>query len=70
MQYTDFRNSIQQELLSNPAGLTWVELRDRLSLPYNSPCQTWVLQLEKEIGLHRKDRIHNAYIWKLNLTKE
>ena len=70
MQYTDFRNSIRQELLSNPSGLTWAQLRNRLSLPYDQPCQTWVLRLEKEIGLERKDRVRNAYVWKLNFTKE
>ena len=70
MRYLDFKESIRRELLAHPSGLTWLQLRDRLSLPYDHPCQTWVAQLEKEIGLERNERIHGAYVWKINTSKE
>lgn len=63
MRYVDFRDSIQTELRRNPEGLTWPQLRDRLSLPYQSPCQEWVLRLEQEIGLKRTKRTRRAYTW-------
>jgi hypothetical protein len=65
MKFIEFRDAIQQELIANPAGFTWVQLRDRLSLPYKRPCQTWVAQLEKEIGLNRETRLHSALIWQV-----
>jgi len=55
MKYTEFRDAIMNELAKNPSGLTWTELRDRLSLPYSRPCPTWVSRLEIEIGLNRKE---------------
>jgi len=70
MRYSEFRSAIQRELKANPDGLTWIQLRETLSLPYRTPCPTWVAQLEKEIGLERKNKVKNALIWKLNLTKE
>ena len=42
MRYVDFRDSICRELRRNRKGLTWPELRDRLDLPYKSPCSEWV----------------------------
>lgn len=65
MKYIEFRDTIKNELLLTPAGLTWVELRDRLDLPYDSPCQNWVGRLEKEIGLNRSERVNRALVWKI-----
>jgi hypothetical protein len=53
MRYVDFRDIIQKELRKNPAGLTWAELRERLDLPYERPCPTWVRRMEQEVGLSR-----------------
>ena len=63
MRYVDFRDSIRDELRNNPDGLTWKELKQRLDLPYESPCQTWVCQLEKEIGLSRTKGTGRAFVW-------
>ncbi len=70
MKYIEFRDAIHQELIDNPAGLTWIQLRGRLSLPYKMPCQTWIAQLEKEIGLKRESRVHGALIWQVKNIKE
>ena len=65
MRYVDFRDSIRDELKRNPSGLTWPELRDRLDLPYASPCGEWVKRLEDEIGLSRTKGTGRAFTWKL-----
>lgn len=65
MKYTEFRDQIQAELCLHPAGFTWVELRERLGLPYEHPCPTWVRRLEEEIGLVRIKASRQAYTWKL-----
>ena len=51
MRYSELKESIQNALLENPAGLTWLELKSSLKLPYKIPCQTWIYQLEEEIHL-------------------
>ena len=65
MRYVEFRDQIDSELRRNPAGLTWVELKRRLNLPYSRPCPTWVSQLEAEIGLTRSKGAGAAYIWRV-----
>ena len=65
MRYVDFRDSIRDELKRNRSGLTWPQLRDRLDLPYKSPCGEWVKRLEDEIGLSRIKGTGRAYTWKL-----
>jgi hypothetical protein len=65
MRYVDFRDSIRDELRRNPDGLTWPQLRVRLSLPYQSPCQEWVHRLEEEIGLKRIKGSGRAFLWKV-----
>jgi hypothetical protein len=62
MRYVEFRDSIRDELCRHP-GLTWAELRDRLSLPYDRPCPTWVKWLERDIGLSRAKGAGPAYVW-------
>ena len=44
MRYVDFRDVILEELRQNPAGLTWVELKERLDLPHEFPCLTGLLK--------------------------
>jgi len=65
MRYVDFRDAIREELLRQPAGLTWAELQQRLGLPYDRPCPSWVARLEKEIGLSRVKGSGRAYVWKV-----
>ena len=63
MRYTEFRDAIQIALRQMPEGLTWVDLRDRLGLPYDRPCPTWTRQLEKEIGLSRVKGRARSLVW-------
>ncbi len=65
MRYVEFRDTIAGELRTTPEGLTWVELRDRLELPYDRPCPTWTRQLEEEIGLMRVKGDGRALLWKV-----
>ena len=65
MRYVVFRDSIEKALQKRPAGLTWRELKEGCRLPYNSPCQTWVKQLERDIGLVRVKGSGRALIWKV-----
>ena len=65
MTYADFRDSIANELRRTPAGLTWAQLQDRLSLPYARPCPTWTKQLEHDIGLTRVKGESRALVWKV-----
>ena len=65
MRYTEFRDTIKQALLLHPDGMTWKELQTNLKLPYRQTCPEWLGSLEKEIGLQRKVKRGNAYIWKL-----
>ncbi len=63
MRYVEFRDAIREELGRNTAGLTWVQLRDRLSLPYDRPCPAWTARLEQEIGLSRSKGKGRALVW-------
>ena len=65
MRYVDFRDKIRDELRRNPSGLTWKELKQRLDLPYESPCGEWVARLEQDIGLSRTKGPTRAFIWKV-----
>ncbi len=65
MRYFDFRSKILSELQSNPDGLTWSELKQRLDLPYKKPCPTWIGQMEKDNGLKRVKGSGRAYLWKI-----
>ena len=49
----------------HPKGFTWVELKDRLDLPYDRPCPTWIQRMEGEIGLTRVRESGRAYVWKV-----
>ena len=65
MRYVDFRASILRELRRQPKGLTWRELRDRLDLPYRTPCSEWVQRMEMEDGLTRTPGDGRAYVWRV-----
>jgi hypothetical protein len=69
MRYMEFQNAIQEELLANPAGLTWAELRERLDLPYKQPCPEWIKRMEAELGLSRARGSGRAYVWKIEPEK-
>jgi hypothetical protein len=63
MRYTEFRDAIRDELRQTRSGLTWLQLRDRLGLPYEVPCPEWTRRLEEEIGLVRARGEGRAYVW-------
>jgi hypothetical protein len=65
MRYVDFRDAIEKELRRHRRGLTWRELKERLDLPYDSPCQTWIKQLESDIGLTRVKGEGRALVWRV-----
>jgi hypothetical protein len=66
MRYTEYRDSIRQELARSAAGRTWAELQSKLDLPYDRPCPAWTKQLEQEIGLMRVKGSGRALVWKLS----
>lgn len=65
MRYVEFRDMILEELSRHKSGLTWLELKDRLHLPYDRPCPTWVKRMEQENGLSRIKTYGRAYVWKV-----
>jgi hypothetical protein len=65
MHYVNFRDAIQSELRRVPAGLTWAQLKQRLKLPYKTPCPEWVKQMEQEIGLSRQRGSGRAFTWRV-----
>ena len=69
MRYIDFKDGILRELHKNSTGLTWLELKKRLHLPYEQPCPSWVERLEQEIGLSRTKGAGRAYVWKVRPKK-
>lgn len=69
MRYTEFREAIRKELSKNPDGLTWIELKQQLNLPYEQPCPTWVSRMEQEIGLTRARGAKRAYLWNISSAK-
>ena len=70
MRYIEFNEQIQRELMKHPDGLTWEELKNQLKLPYTRPCQTWIKQMEDEIGLSRVRGTQRALIWKIEPTED
>jgi hypothetical protein len=65
MRYVEFRDAIEKELRRRPEGLTWRQLQERLSLPYDRPCSAWTKQLEQEIGLSRMKSAGRALLWRV-----
>ena len=70
MHYEEFKGMIQSKLQKHPSGLTWVEIKKQLDLPYKHPCPSWIKQMEQEIGLLRVKETQRAYIWKIPFKKE
>ncbi len=70
MRYSEFVQSIMQELQYHPSGLTWDELKSRLHLPYSVPCQTWVYKMEQENGLIRVKGSGRALVWKISPSQK
>ena len=66
MHYEEFKLLIHKELLKHPAGLTWDQIRDRLALPYERPSQTWIMRMEREIGLLRVREKQRTFVWKIS----
>ena len=66
MSFVEFKNAIHRELRRRPEGLTWIQLQQRLNLPYDRPCQTWTNRLEQEIGLSRKKGSGRALLWRVS----
>jgi len=65
MRYIEFKQTIRSTLLRHPSGLTWPQLKQRLNLPYDRPCPTWLKSLDGEIGLTRSKNKGRAHIWNL-----
>jgi hypothetical protein len=65
MRYVDFRDSTREALLQNPEGLTWVQLKEMLELPYQRPCPTWTKRMAQEDGLYRTRGQGRAFVWKI-----
>jgi hypothetical protein len=65
MRYAEFKRAIHRELRQRPQGLTWLELQQRLNLPYDRPCPTWTHMMEQEIGLSRKKGTSRAFVWRV-----
>lgn len=63
MKYDEVKRLIEGELERRPDGLTWIELRERLDLPYERFCPEWTRCLEAEIGLVRERRGGRALTW-------
>jgi hypothetical protein len=63
MRYVEFRDRVVEELRRHPSGHTWAVLRDRLDLPYDRPCPTWIRRMETESGLVREKGAGRAYVW-------
>lgn len=71
MRYVEFRESIREALQGKPDGLTWAQLRDQLTLPYDRPCPAWTRQLEQEIGLKRaRPKTGRALLWRITRSKK
>lgn len=66
MSYGEFKEKILELLRTEPAGLSWTEIRNRLSLPQKVPNNLWVRMMEKDIGLIRiLDNKTAKTVWRL-----
>ena len=60
--YEEFRDSIKKLLERHPSGLTWTQIRDKLSLPQEVPNNNWVKRLKKDIGLEQI-KVEGSLLW-------
>lgn len=66
MTYEEFRDKIEALLKSEPNGLSWTEIKQKLKLPQTVPNNLWVRTMDKDIGLVRKfDNASGKTIWRL-----
>jgi antitoxin component of MazEF toxin-antitoxin module len=66
MTYEEFRDKIESLLKSEPNGLSWTEIKQKLKLPQRVPNNLWVRTMDKDIGLIRKfDNASGKTIWRL-----
>jgi len=62
--YEDFRDQVKRILESEPEGLTWTEINERLQLSWKAPYHKWVKRMERDIGLKREKK-GGKTIWRL-----
>ena len=65
MTYEQFKSTVQKTLLDAGGSLTWTEIRARANLPQALPNNQWVLRMEKDIGLERKQDARRIIHWQL-----
>lgn len=66
MKYEEFRDRIEALLKSEPSGLSWTKIKQKLKLPQRVPNNLWVRTMDKDIGLVRKlDNATGKTIWRL-----
>jgi len=71
MSYLHFKEKIFALLNTEPEGLSWTEIRQRLQLPQKVPNNLWVSMMEKDIGLVRMlDNKTAKVIWKIEGAKK
>jgi len=70
MSYNEFKDKILETLRTKPIGLSWTDIRNRLSLPQKVPNNLWVKMMEKDIGLVRVlDNKTAKTIWRLQSSE-
>jgi len=62
--YEKFKIQIEAVLKTQPEGLTWTEIKNKLGLPQKAPNNKWVRMMEKDIGLTRVNEKRGT-VWKL-----
>jgi len=71
ISYRDFKEKVAALLSTEPEGLSWTEIRQKLQLPQKVPNNLWVRMMEKDIGLLRRlDNKTAKVIWKLEGLKK
>jgi antitoxin component of MazEF toxin-antitoxin module len=66
MSYGEFKEKILELLKTEPRGLSWTEIKNRLSLPQKVPNNLWVRMMEEDIGLVRiLDNKAAKTVWRL-----
>jgi DNA-directed RNA polymerase subunit RPC12/RpoP len=65
MTYEDFRDTIQQTLISH-GPLTWTEIRTTAKLPQAFPNNKWVHRMEIDIKLKRNKDSHGIIKWSVS----
>ncbi len=66
MSYEQFKRAIAGVLSATPDGLSWTDIRERLSLPQRVPNNLWVRMMERDINLLRiKDVKTGKTLWRV-----